>query len=140
MFYLWIGALSVFLVLELLTPQLVSIWFAVGSLGGLVAYKLSAPEWLQITVFAIVAVIALALTRPLYKKYVQTKIVPTNSDRLIGRQAVVVEDIDNISAKGSVKIDGQFWSARSVDDDPIAKDTVVNVERIEGVKLIVNIK
>lgn len=140
MHYLWIAATAVFIVLELLTPQLVSIWFALGSVGALIAQKLGSSEAVQVSIFAAVSVIALLLTRPLYKKYVKDKTIPTNSDRLIGMRAVVVEDIDNIAAKGSVKVDGQFWSARSVAEKPIVKDTVVFVERIEGVKLIVNTK
>ena len=77
------------------------------------------------------------VTRPLYKRFIKTKLVPTNSDRLIGDTAVVTETIDNLEAKGAVKVQGQVWSARSENGEVIPENTPVTVVRIEGVKLIV---
>ena len=137
MLYVWIAAIAVFVVLELLTPQLVCIWFAIGSVGGLIAEKAGANQWVQIAVFAAVSLIMLLITRPLYNKYVKSQTVPTNSDRLIGMEAIVVESIDNMDAKGSVKVSGQVWSAKSVNGALIEKGSVVIVKSIEGVKLAV---
>lgn len=68
MLYVWIAAITIFIVLELLTPQLVCIWFAIGSIGALVAQKLGALEWVQFAVFAGVSLVMLVITRPLYNK------------------------------------------------------------------------
>ena len=60
---------------------------------------------------------------------------------MIGRQGVVLEDIDTIKSQGLVEVDGETWSART--DEPevvIPKDTVVSVEGVQGVKLIVKKK
>jgi membrane protein implicated in regulation of membrane protease activity len=128
----------VFLLVETSTVSLVSIWFAIGSLGALLAASLHAPLWVQITIFLALSATLLACLRPFVKKFIQPKIVATNADSVIGTAGFVTEDIDNLSARGQVKLGGMFWSARSTSGDPICKDTKVTVDRIEGVKVFVS--
>lgn len=134
----WVVALVVFLIVEAVTAGLVSIWFVFGSLVALICAALGAAVWLQIFWFVIVSVATLVLTRPLVKRYVDSRSVATNADRSIGRAAVVTERIDNLAAAGAVKLDGVVWTARST-DDAVAIETGerVTVRAIEGVKLIV---
>lgn len=134
----WVVALVVFLIVEAVTAGLVSIWFVCGSLVALICAALGAAVWLQIFWFVIVSVATLVLTRPLVKRYVDSRSVATNADRSIGRAAVVTERIDNLAATGAVKLDGVVWTARST-DDAVAIETGerVTVRAIEGVKLIV---
>lgn len=134
----WVVALVVFLIVEAVTAGLVSIWFVFGSLVALICAVLGAAVWLQIFWFVIVSVATLVLTRPLVKRYVDSRSVATNADRSIGRAAVVTERIDNLAATGAVKLDGVVWTARST-DDAVAIETGerVTVRAIEGVKLIV---
>ena len=134
----WVAALVVFLIVEAVTAGLVSIWFVFGSRVALICAALGAAVWLQIFWFVIVSVATLVLTRPLVKRYVDSRSVATNADRSIGRAAVVTERIDNLAATGAVKLDGVVWTARST-DDAVAIETGerVTVRAIEGVKLIV---
>lgn len=134
----WVVALVVFLIVEAVTAGLVSIWFVFGSLVALICAALGAAVWLQIFWFVIVSVATLVLTRPLVKRYVDSRSIATNADRSIGRAAVVTERIDNLAATGAVKLDGVVWTARST-DDAVAIETGehVTVRAIEGVKLIV---
>ena len=134
----WVAALVVFLIVEAVTAGLVSIWFVFGSLVALICAALGAAVWLQIFWFVIVSVATLVLSRPLVKRYVDSRSVATNADRSIGRAAVVTERIDNLAATGAVKLDGVVWTARST-DDAVAIETGerVTVRAIEGVKLIV---
>lgn len=140
MYIIWATAIVLFGVAEGLTAQLVSIWFVFGAIAGLISTYLGAELWLQIVIFIAVSVVALLLTRPVVKKRLTPKIESTNADRCIGRDAVVLESIDNISAVGQVKVDGKIWSARSSNDDIINEGEIVTVEKIEGVKLIVSTK
>ena len=136
----WIVAIIAFGVFEGVTAQLVSVWFVLGSVAGLIASLLGADLPLQIAIFAAVSLIALVLTRPLVNKYVKSKAEKTNADRCIGQNAVVLEEIDNLQSKGQVKTDGKVWTARSASGEIIPKDTIVTVEKIEGVKVIVSPK
>lgn len=134
----WVVALVVFLIVEAVTAGLVSIWFVFGSLVALICAALGAAIWLQIVWFVVVSVATLVLTRPLVKRYVDSRSVATNADRNIGRTAVVTERIDNLAATGAVQLAGVVWTARSTDDAvAIEPGTHVTVRAIEGVKLIV---
>lgn len=135
---IWLGAIVLFLVVEALVPGLVSIWFAFGALAALISALLSAPFWLQFVWFIAVSVAALALTRPLARKYVNARVQPTNADMLIGRECLVTETIDNLRGTGAVSVGGKVWTARSDNEAQTIPDgAMARVLRIEGVKLIV---
>ena len=85
----WIISLIVFVVIEAMTAQLLTIWFAAGSVAALIAERLGAEIWLQWTIFVVVSAIILAVTRPFVKKLTKQKVQPTNADRCIGETAVV---------------------------------------------------
>lgn len=137
MLIFWVVLLILLIVVEAVTAQMVTIWFAAGALGAIVAERLGAQMWLQWVIFIAVSAVALVLTRPLAKKLTKTNAQPTNADRCIGKIAVVTETINNIGAKGQVNVDGAIWTARSSDNSVIEKDEKVTVEKIDGVKLIV---
>ena len=80
---------------------------------------------------------AIIVARPLVRKYLTPSHQPTNADRVIGTEAIVTQEINNLLGQGSVVVAGLTWTARSADDSIITPKTVVRVERIEGVKLFV---
>ena len=137
MLWVWIGLIVVTAAVEAATVQLVTVWFAVGGVAGLIAYAAGLEIWLQILIFAIVSAVALAVTRPLVKKFTNGRRMPTNADRFIGEKAVVTEKIENDLSKGAVKIGGLEWTARSVDSETAEVGEQVTVEAIESAKLIV---
>ena len=134
---IWLGIMVVFLFMEANTVSLVSIWFAAGSLAALIASLFGAQLWLQITLFLVVSAASLACMRPLVRKYIKPRIVPTNTDALLQSQGYVTEDIDNLAARGQVKLGAMEWTARSTNGDPIPQGTLVKVDKIEGVKAFV---
>ena len=134
----WLALMVLLLILEAATAGLTSIWFALGALAALIASLFGGALWLQLVWFLAVSLLTLWLTRPLALKYLNSRRVATNADRVIGAEAVVTEDIDNIAGSGAVHVDGHEWTARSGSGANIAKGAVVRVERIEGVKLIVD--
>ena len=135
---IWIVLLVLFLILEGVTVQLVSAWFALGALCALLANLCGVGVVWQIVLFLVVSAICLIATRPLVKKMTATKIQKTNADRCIGAEAVVLEEINNLKSTGLVKAMGNTWTARSEDGSVIQKDAVVIVRKMEGVKLIVS--
>ncbi len=137
MLIFWIVLLVVLIIIEAVTAQLVTIWFAAGAAAALVAELCGLEQWLQWVIFIAVSAVALVATRPLVKKITNKTVQPTNADRCIGQTAVVTEDIVNIDARGQVNVNGITWTARSSDGSVIKKDERVIVEKIEGVKLIV---
>ena len=134
----WLVAAAVFVVIEIMTMGLTTIWFAGGALVGAVMAAVSLPLWSQIIAFAVISVILLILTRPWALKYVNSRTINTNVDSLIGQTGLVTQDIDNLNAKGQVKVRGQIWTARSISDEvKLHEGQKVSIESISGVKVIV---
>ena len=137
MSWLWLGAVVLFGAVEAATAGLVSIWFAAGAVAGLIAAWLGAGVAAQVVLFAVVSAAALAVTRPLVRRYAAGKAVPTNLDRVLGDTGRVTETIDNARSAGAVYVDGKTWTARSADGGVIPAGAVVKIVRMEGVKLFV---
>lgn len=138
MIFVWLGLTVFFLILEGISVQLTSIWFALGAIVAMllaVFHVDSLP--VQIAAFVIVSLVTLIATRPLTRKLIDKKKQPTNADRNIGETAIVTTDIVNLEGKGEVKVKGTQWTARSADGTDISTGETVRVLRIEGVKLIV---
>lgn len=133
----WLALLIIFAVAEAATVGLTSVWFAIGSLGALVCALAGGNIWLQLGIFIVLSLVCLVALRPLAKKYLNTRVEPTNADRVIGQEARVTQDIDNIQGTGAVTIGGVTWTARSEHDILIPAGAMVRVLRIEGVKVIV---
>ena len=114
-----------------------SIWFVAGAAAALLAALAHASVTVQLVLFAVVSAAALAATRPLVRKFTAGRAVPTNADRLLGQTAKVTETIDNENAAGAVYADGKTWSARSADGTVIPAGEMVRIQKLQGVKLLV---
>lgn len=135
---LWLIALVLFIVIEIATMGLTTIWFAGGSLLAVIAAALGAPLAVQIVLFLVVSVVLLYFTRPVAVKYFNKDRIKTNAESLVGKQAIVTSEIDNLQGIGQVTVGGQEWSARTtMDDVHIPVGGVVDIKAINGVKLIV---
>ncbi len=136
--YIWLGVTILAALVEAAVPALVSIWFVPGGLAALAVSLVKGPPWLQVALFLTVSTLALIATRPLVKKFQSARKTRTNADMVLGKTAVVTEDINNILGAGRVTVLGKSWAARSVSENMIPKGEKVLVEQIEGVKLLVS--
>ena len=135
--YIWTALFIVLIIIEAMTAQLTTIWFAVGALASAIAAFFNGPVWLQWTLFLVVSVVLILSTRKLARGLLKAKPKATNADRAIGQNGIVTEEIDNLNAKGAVSLNGMFWTARSEDNSVIPVGETVTAVRIDGVKLIV---
>lgn len=124
-------------VIEASTAGLFSVWFAIGALVAMIPAWLGASFNAQIAVFIAASALALALTRPFFKRVLRVKKTPTNADMMIGADGVVSSPVDNIIGQGRVRAGGLEWEARSADGATIEKGAVVKVVELRGVTLIV---
>lgn len=135
---IWLAILVALVVIELLTMGLTTIWFAGGALIATIASLFGAPLSLQIILFLLVSALLLYFTRPVAVKYFNKDRVRTNAESLVGRQAIVISEIDNLQGIGQVNVGGMEWSARTrVDGVKLPVGTVTTILAINGVKLIV---
>lgn len=134
---IWLAIAAVMIIVEIATLGLTSIWFAGGALVSAVVACFNDNWLIQLIVFAIVSLVLLLFTKPIAQKRLMKEPEKTNVEGLIGENAYVTEEINNIKSKGTVKLKGLEWSARSENDEIIEADTEVVVKAISGVKLIV---
>lgn len=136
----WLIGIIAFIILEAVTYQIVSIWFALGAAGGLIGALLGASFNIQMLIFIVVSVIFLICLRPVSKNILKHKKEQTNVDSLLGKEVLVTKAVDNMTGSGEGKVNGVVWSLRSADNTAIAENEIVVVEKVEGVKLIVKKK
>ena len=136
----WLVVMILFLILEMITISLVSIWFVGGSLAAFLVSFAVTNIWIEAGVFLGVSLVLLLLIRPMARKLgvKQKDQIRSGAQALVGKRALVTETRDNLHATGAVQVNGQFWSAKAVDDDEIIrKDTVVMISEVDGVRLAV---
>ena len=136
-FWIW-GSLFVLTVIaEIASQQLISIWFAAGSLVALLAALCGAPIWLQALLFVAASALLLILTRPLVRKFTNFASRDTNLRLDLGKFGTVVQTVDAEKGTGRVRVDDIDWIAVSQPNLVILKGTTVQVQAIDGTKLFV---
>ena len=138
MWVLWLILLIVFAIIEAATLGLATVWFAIGSGVAMVMDLCGASIPAQVITMIIVSIVSFIVCFVWIKPKIDKKgkvTEPTNADRLIGCEGIVIKDIDPIDGKGQVKVMGQVWSAKA--DSTISEGSKVKVKALEGVKLVV---
>lgn len=131
---IWMIVFVVLSFFELITINLVSIWFAIGALASFGVSLITEDATIQIAVFVIISFLSLLLTKSFVKKVRTRKPVPTNLDRVIGKIGIVTEEIAKLNP-GEVKVDGKRWTA--ISNKKIGIGSKVEILSIDGVKLSV---
>ena len=136
--YIWIAVMILAAVFEGITTQLVSVWFVIGALVAAIISFFVPNFAVQFALFVGVSLFMLIITKPFVKKLKQAKSEPTNADRNIGKTAVVIQQINNTTGTGQVKLAGSTWTARTVNGEIVDEGQKVTGQEISGVKLIVS--
>ena len=133
----WLVLFILFLIVEIITVGLTTIWFAGGSLVALLANAIGLDFVWQVVVFFIVSVVLLVFTRPFATKYINSNKLKTKYEGIIGKVVRVTERVDNINSTGTAVVNGVEWTARAEKDGQIIeKDKLAKIVHIDGVKLI----
>ena len=134
----WLIAFVILIGIEIVTMALTTIWFAGGAFAAFLVSLVGARIEIQLAAFLIVSFLLLFPTRPFAARYINRNTVRTNAESLIGCKARVTEEINNELEQGTAVLNGQEWTARALDPkEVIPAETMVEVEKIRGVKLIV---
>lgn len=135
----WALAVIAFVIAEVLTIQLVSIWFAAGAFVTLFATYFFELSWIQqLGVFIVASAVFLVMSLPLIRKRKKNRAVATNADLDVGKHATVIEEINCDKGTGRVTLSGVNWSAvPENENEVISEGTVVIVKKVMGAKLLV---
>ena len=133
---IWLGIIIAAIVIEVITVDLVSVWFAAGGIIALILCLLGINQSIQIAAFIIIAIITAVVVRPIAKKYMRGNIERTNFDRVIGKHGLITKTItaDN---KGEVKVMSTLWLASSIDNTTINEGDYCEILAVEGAHLVV---
>ena len=137
MWQIWLIASGVFFIIEIFTVGFLIFWLGVGSLIAMLVSFFTDSIIAQTAVFVISSGLLIFATKPLVKKFSKKDSVPTNVYSIVGKKAVVIEDINWAKGTGLIKSEGEIWSAKTKDQIDIPKGTEVEIENIEGVKAFV---
>ena len=136
---MWAAFFMGALFIEAQTAELLAVWFVPGTIISLILATCGVPAWIQWIVFAVISTTLVILALTVFRKKLLKNhgSEPTDTDLLLGRDALVTEDINNPLMTGAVKIDGKEWSARMTEDsETAAVGEFVTIQKISGVKLI----
>lgn len=130
----WLMLVIVLSIIEIATVNLLTIWFVISGIVALILSFFIKDTAIVSTIFAVLGIILLFTTRPIFYKLLKPKNEKTNFDRIIGKVGIVTEEIKR-NQIGEVKVDGKKWSAISNKKIEVGKEVII--EAIEGVKLVV---
>lgn len=139
MFWIWLGVIVVTVIVEIVTLELVSIWFSFGAIIPFIlsAFKGAVPMEIQIVIFVVVSALLILLLR----KYAQKLLFKntdekTNIDSFKGKKIRLLEDA-SFEKSGSIKINDVVWTATSQDGSLLKAGELVEIVSIDGNKCIV---
>ncbi len=138
MWIFWLIAAGIFFIIEMATIGFLVFWLGIGALLAMVTSFITDSILIQSIVFLVTSTLLLIFTRPLVNKFIKVpKEIKTNAYSIIGKKGIVISKINNIEGNGQIKIDGDVWSAKGLQDEEIPKDTEVEIVEIDGVKAVV---
>lgn len=124
-------------VAELFTLTFVLGLMATAALVAALLGAIGLPVAVQIIGFAAATVAGLVFVRPLINRQLARGVdTRSGADALVGRSAVVLQPVDG--EQGRVKLSGEEWSARCIDEDlVIPAGARVDVVEIDGATAVV---
>lgn len=139
MWQLWVIVAGIFFVGEIFTAGFLIFWLGVSALITMLVSFITTDIIIQTSVFIILSVILIFATRPFVNKFIKTETVKTNAYSIIGKKAIVIQEINPVEGKGQIKVNGEVWSAESINGQNIPQKSEVEIVEIKGVKAIVTV-
>ena len=140
MWQFWLIAAGIFFIIEMATVGFLVFWFGIGALITMVCSLFISNVYAQASIFIITSTLLIFLTKPFVNKFVNKgKGVTTNAYSVIGKTAIVTQEINPMLGTGQIKISGETWSAKTESEEVISKDSEVTIEKIDGVKAVVKL-
>lgn len=134
MFWIWLAAALLFLIVEVSTPGLIFVCFSTGAIGAAIYAQFTPQDYLiQTAIFAGITIVLIPLTRRFAKKISLSGTPRSNVDALVDQPAIVVKDIDPIEDAGQIRVEGEIWGATA--EKPIVTGSMVTVVKVEGNRL-----
>ena len=138
--YIWMIIAALFVVGEIFTAGFFLLWFGIGAaVAGVLALFGLGYVW-QLGAFVLVSGLLFVVSRRFAEKFTKEQPPGIGADRVIGKEGIVLEEIDNVNNKGRVRLKKEEWRADSDTGEIIPLGKQVEVIRLDGTHLVVKIK
>ena len=138
--YIWMIIAALFVVGEIFTAGFFLLWFGIGAaVAGLLALFGLGFGW-QLGAFVLVSGVLFVVSRRFAEKFSKKQPPGIGADRVIGRQGIVLEEIDNVKNTGRVRLKKEEWRAENETGEVIPIGSQVEVIRLDGTHLVVKQK
>ncbi len=139
MWQTWLIVAGISFVIEMFTAGFLVFWFGISAIIVMLLSFFISDLIVQTSIFIVLSIILILMTRPLVNKFITTKTVNTNVFSLIGKKALVIKELNSINGKGQIKVNGEVWSAEEIEGRTVPENTEVEIVEIKGVKAIVSV-
>lgn len=135
--YVWLGVTALALIIEFITNDMISIWFAGGGLVAMIISAFGVSWYVHLPVFIVLSMVLLLSFRKIVIKYLYKGESRTNADSAIGKEYVLLTEIA-FNQSGTIKINDVVWNTIAENpEEQIPAGTKVKVIDIRGNKYVV---
>lgn len=134
---MWLAVGVLFLIVELLTTALVSIWFVPSAIITCLLSFVVDSLLIQIAIFVVLSAVFMVVCRKIYNKHIKKPVDDVDqNEKLLGKSATVTEDTNGIT--GRILVGDVYWRAVSENGDTIQKGETVKIKGVNGTTLVIN--
>ena len=133
MIIIWAVVIASALLLEFLTYDLITTWFAVGGVGALILAACHVDWKWQFLTFVLLSLVCLLTLRRITRRFIRVKDQPTNADANIGKHTKLTSDV--VEERSTIVLNEVTWTA--VCEEPLKEGTLVEITEIKGNKFVV---
>ena len=132
----WIIVGVFFLIVELCTTALVSIWFVPAAIiTCLLSFVIDSALW-QIAIFVFLSAVFMVISRKIYKKYIKKPVDEIDqNEKLLGKIVTVTDKTDGIT--GRVKMGDIYWKAITENGEELSENEKAVIKSVNGTTLVV---
>ena len=133
MIVIWAVAVAITLLFEFFTVEFFACCFSFGSVIALILAACGLNQYWQVSFFIVGTIVAMLSLRPVLKKFLIKKTIPTNLDQYLGTNVKLLGDV--VDGKSTVKINDVVWTV--VCDENLQQGDMVTIQETNGNKLVV---
>ncbi len=134
---IWLAVGIFFLIVELITSSLVSIWFVPSAIITCLLSFIIDSFWIQVAIFVVLSAVFMVVCRKIYNKHIKKPVDDIDqNEKLLGKTATVTEDTNSIT--GRILVGDVYWKAVSENGETLPKGETVIIKSVNGTTLTIN--
>lgn len=133
---IWIAVGVFFLIVELCTTSLVSIWFVPAAIiTCLLSFVIKSAIW-QVAIFVLLSAVFMVVFRKIYKKYIKKPVDDVDqNEKLLGKIVTIIDETNAIN--GRVKLGDIYWKAITENGETLSENEKAVIKSVQGTTLVV---